>query len=39
MLHRCCSDHGTAVLVQEEKHVDGDGSVASQLVKLKSRGQ
>ncbi|MCI14869.1 hypothetical protein A2U01_0036002 [Trifolium medium] len=28
MLHHHCSDHVTAVLVQEEKHLDGDGSVS-----------
>ncbi|XP_045796615.1 uncharacterized protein LOC123890915 isoform X2 [Trifolium pratense] len=28
MLNHHCSDHGTAVLVQEEKHLDGDGSVS-----------
>jgi hypothetical protein len=28
MLHHHCSDHVTAVLVQEEKHLDGDGNVS-----------
>jgi len=28
MLHCCFSDHGTAVLAQEEKHLNGDGSVS-----------
>ncbi|PNX71895.1 hypothetical protein L195_g032930 [Trifolium pratense] len=28
MLRRSCSDHGTAVLVQEENHLNGDGSVS-----------
>ncbi|WJX85400.1 hypothetical protein P8452_67859 [Trifolium repens] len=28
MLHHHCSDYGTAVLVQEEKKLDGDGSVS-----------
>ena len=27
-LHRHCSDHGNAVVVQEEKHLIGDGSVS-----------
>ncbi|MCI48684.1 hypothetical protein A2U01_0069927, partial [Trifolium medium] len=28
MLRRPCSDHGTAVLVQEENHLNGDGTVS-----------